>query len=112
MFQSDSNYSKPMTFDFSTLSERERKHYDCGMEIVKRRLAAARQSEAASKADAARRNAEALTRRMGADMAHKCFGIGTTPATPSKPAQRATKTFSGHSTIKRFCSGGGLFGRI
>jgi hypothetical protein len=127
-----------MTFDPATLSATARKTYSEGMAIVQRKLATARKAEATRKAEAARSNEAALVKRMGRTLAAKCYGVSTSkpgvdravergvarafqsleapgkpsPATKAPRKAKPVAVRNNFSTIKRFCSGGGLFGRI
>lgn len=104
--------------DLSKLSDRDRKTYLEGMAIVKRKLATARQAEAARLAEQAKRSAQALVKRMGADLARKVFGVSpakpsakfftpaTKPATPAKSSPRKFMSISfGHAQTARRLAG-------
>lgn len=108
MFQSIPNHSKPMNaFDPSKLSASDRKTYDEGMAIARKKLHAARQADTIRKVEAARANEVALAQRMGASLAARCFGVSTAaPSAPSKPTPApkpsTSKSFSAGYSVKRF----------
>ena len=55
-------------------SDIERKNYEAGLELARRNLDAGRRADAARKADQAELSAAALVKRLGVDLAAKCFG--------------------------------------